>query len=263
MISFSGLGAWQFPRGTVIVKHFELALTEGDPGSRRRLETRLLVHRNDGWRGFTYRWNPAQTEATLLTGRELETITIQEGGGGTRDQLYEYPSRTDCLGCHTGAQGFVLGIRTRQLNRNFDYPAAMDNQLRSWNHVELFSTDIGSADDYERYPAVDDAGALLNDRARAYLDVNCAHCHQPGGPAPTAIDLRVDTALASAGLLNVAPSAGNVGVPGAQIMTPGDRNRSVLWLRMQTLDGDRMPNIGSHRVDQVGSALVGDWIDSL
>jgi hypothetical protein len=111
-VGFSATGAWTFPVGTVIVKHFELALIEGDPNSNRRLETRLLVHRSDGWRGFTYRWNIAGTDADLLAGRDQETITVTLAGGGSRDQLYEYPSRTDCLACHTDAAGFVLGIRT-------------------------------------------------------------------------------------------------------------------------------------------------------
>ena len=188
---------------------------------------------------------------------------MQLAGGGSRDQLYEYPSRTDCLGCHTEAQGRVLGVRTRQLNRDFAYPAATDNQLRSWNNISLFGADIGAADGYDAFPILDDAGAPLDGRARAYLDINCAACHQPGGPAPTAIDLRFDTALGSTGTVNLAPSAGDLGVAGARIITPGDRNASVLWLRMQALDGDRMPPLGSHLVDETGSDVIGDWIDTL
>ncbi len=262
-IGFDATGAWSVPIGTVVVKHFEIALTEGDPNSQRRLETRLLVHRNDGWQGFTYRWNGAETEADLLTGRETETITVALAGGGSEDQLYEYPSRTDCLGCHTEAAGFVLGLRTRQLNREFPYPAATDNQLRSWNNINLFTTDIGSADAYELYPALDDNSVAVAERARAYLDVNCAQCHQPGGPAPTSLDLRFDTAVADMDVLDVMPSAGDLGVSDARIVAAGDRNRSVLWLRMATLDSNRMPTIGSHKVDDTALDVIGDWIDGL
>jgi uncharacterized repeat protein (TIGR03806 family) len=262
-IGFDATEAWSFPLGTVIVKHFEIALTEGDPNSQRRLETRLLVRRDDGWRGFTYRWNGAETDADLLTGPERETITVTLAGGGTEDQLYEYPSRTDCLGCHTGAAGFALGVRTRQLNREFAYPAATDNQLRSWNNVDLFTTDIGAADAYDAFPTLDDTSVPVAERARAYLDVNCAQCHQPGGPAPTVIDLRFDTALADMNVLDVAPSAGNLGVTDVRIVARGDRSRSVLWLRMGTLDGNRMPTLGSHKVDDAAVALIGDWIDGL
>ncbi|MGE0622801.1 MAG: PQQ-dependent sugar dehydrogenase [Pseudomonadales bacterium] len=262
-IGFSSTSAWTFPVGTVIVKHFELALTEGDPGSQRRLETRLLVRRSDGWRGFTYRWNAAETEATLLSQRQQETITVELAAGGTRDQLYEYPSRTDCLGCHTEAAGFVLGARTRQLNRAFDYPAATDNQLRAWNHIDLFSTDIGSASGYSAYPDMADTSVAVETRARTYLDVNCAQCHQPGGPAPTAMDLRYDTATAAMGIVDVAPSAGDLGIADARIVASGDRARSVLWQRLRVLDANRMPSVGSHVVDEAGVELIGDWIDGL
>ncbi len=260
-VNFSGTGPWSFPIGTVIVKHFEIELTEGDPNSRRRLETRLLVYRNDGWQGFTYRWSGA--DADLLASRESETITVSLAAGGTEDQLYEYPSRTDCLGCHTQASGFVLGVRTRQLNRSFAYPAATDNQLRSWNNIGLFSTDIGEADAYEAYPGLMDTAAATDIRARAYLAVNCAQCHQPGGPAPTALDLRYDTALADMNALEVAPNAGSPGVTDARILAAGDRDRSVLWLRLSVLDGDRMPPLGSHKVDDAAVELIGNWIDGL
>ncbi len=262
-IGFDATGAWSFPLGTVIVKHFEIALTEGDSNSQRRLETRLLVNRNDGWWGFTYRWNEAETEADLLTGRETETITVTLAAGGTQDQLYEYPSRTDCLGCHTEAAGFVLGPRTRQLNRDFAYPAATDNQLRSWNNIDLFSTDIGDAGAYAALPALDDTATAVAERARAYLAVNCAQCHQPGGPAPTDLDLRFDTALTDMNALDELPSAGDLGVTDARIIAPGDRSRSVLWLRMGVLDGNRMPPLGSHKVDDAAITVMGDWIDGL
>lgn len=262
-IGFAANGPWSFPRGTIIVKHFEIALSEGDQNSQRRLETRLLVNRDDGWRGFTYRWNGAETEADLLTGRETETITVALAAGGTEDQLYEYPSPTDCLGCHTAAAGFVLGPRSRQLNREFAYPAATDNQLRSWNNIDLFAADIGAAATYDAFPALDDTSVAVAERARAYLAVNCAQCHQPGGPAPTAMDLRFDTALADMNVLDELPSAGDLGVPDARIIARGDRSRSVLWLRMGVLDGNRMPTLGSHKVDEAGVAVIGDWIDGL
>lgn len=262
-LGFDATGAWSFPVGTVVVKHFEIALTEGDANSQRRLETRLLLRRADGWRGYTYRWNGAETEADLLTDRETETITVALAAGGSEDQLYEYPSQTDCLGCHTEAAGFVLGVRTRQLNGEFAYPAVTDNQLRSWNNVNLFTTDIGSAAAYEAFPALEDNSVNVAERARAYLDVNCAQCHQPSGPAPTAMDLRFDTPLADMNIVDVMPSAGSLGAADARVVAAGDRARSVLWLRMETLGSERMPNLGSHKVDDAALSVIGDWIDSL
>ena len=262
-IDFSATNAFELPIGSVIVKHFELALIEGDPGSVRRLETRLLLHSTSGWRGFTYRWNTQGTEAHLLNARVQETITVQVAGGGSRDQLYEYPSPTDCLGCHTAAAGFTLGLEARQLNRDFNYEAVSDNQLRSWNHIGLFDRDIGASSQYARFPSADDTTISIDARARSYLHVNCAQCHRPGGPAPVALDLRIDTPLAGTGTLNVPPQAGGLGIANPRIIAPGNRAASLLWERMRRLDGQRMPPLGSHLVDAEGLDLIGAWIDGL
>jgi uncharacterized repeat protein (TIGR03806 family) len=262
-IQFSATGAWDFPVGTIFVKHFELELTEGNPSSARRLETRVLVRGSNQWFGFTYRWNTQETDADLLAGRESELITVQVPGVGPRQQQYDYPSRTDCLQCHTNAAGSALGVRTQQLNRDFAFPLASDNQLRTYNHVGLFSTDIGAATQYRNYAALDDLSASITARARAYLDVNCAQCHQPGGGTGVAMDLRFDTAANAMGAIGVAPQTGDLGIANARIVDAGSKETSVLWQRMQRLDGNRMPPIASHRTDDAGVAVVGDWIDTL
>lgn len=263
-IGFAATGPWQFPDGTVIVKHFELALVEGDASSRRRLETRVLTNRGGSWQGFTYRWNDSQSDARLLTGRTSDLVTV-ETPSGSRDQRYEYPSPTDCLRCHTQAAGFVLGVETRQLNRDFLYGGTnvTDNQLRALNHVNMFATDIGGSDQYQRFPASEDTGEPLAERARTYLDVNCAQCHRPGGPTPVALDLRFDTPAADMSAIDIPPEAGDLGVADARVIASGDRDRSVLWLRMQRLDDERMPPLSSHVADEDGLAVIGDWIDSL
>ncbi len=254
---------WHLPVGSVAVKHFEINLVEGDPNSVRRLETRVLLHSEQGWQGFTYRWNSAGSDATLLTGRETETLTVALAGGGSEQRRYDYPSRTDCLLCHTAAAGFTLGLTTRQLNGDFDYAGTTDNQLRSWNHIGLFDSDIGAAGQYPSFAAPGDINAGLAARARAYLDVNCSQCHRPDGPAPTALDLRASTALDAMNAVGAAPLAGDLGVAGAAVIAAGDKQRSVLWLRLQRLDGERMPPLSSHLIDTEGATLIGEWIDTL
>ncbi len=264
-IGFTATGPWQFPVGAVIVKHFELALVEGEPSSRRRLETRVLVNTpSDGWRGFSYRWNREETEAELLTGGASELITV-ETPSGPREQRYDYPSQTDCLQCHTEAAGFVLGVKTRQLNRSrfFAGTNVTDNQLRAWNHIGLFDRNIGDTDAYGRFAAVDDGAETITVRARSYLDVNCAQCHRPGGPTPSDLDLRFDTANDLMNAIDTPPQQGDLGVAGASLIAPGNRSRSILWLRMQRVDGTRMPPLSSHLVDEAGAALISDWIDAL
>jgi uncharacterized repeat protein (TIGR03806 family) len=262
-VQFTATGQWIFPTGTVIVKHFEIELTEGDPASRRRLETRLLLNTDAGWQGFTYRWNQEQSDATLLTSRETETLTIAAAAGGTFELVYEYPSRTDCLQCHTDVAGFVLGTRTRQLNRDFTYPGMVDNQLRSINHIGLFTTDIGDSSQYAAFPQQDDTSVTTRERARAYLDVNCAHCHQPGGPSPVNLDLRFDTPDNDMDAIGISPTAGDLGISAAELITPGEKQRSVLWQRLRSLDGNHMPPLGNHRVDENAVQIIGQWIDEL
>jgi hypothetical protein len=111
-------------------------------------------------------------------------------------------------------------------------------------------------------PAIDDAGAPLEDRARAWLDVNCSFCHQPGGPANGDLDLRVQTPLASTGLCG-APTTGDFGIPNARIVAPGDPAASVLSNRIGRRDGYQMPPLASTVVDTVGKGVVDDWITSL
>ena len=254
---------WTFPLGTVSVKHFEIELVEGDPTSTRRLETRVLLHAESGWEGYTYRWNEAQSDATLQNDRVTERLSRTLASGGTREQRYEYPSRADCLVCHTRAAGFLLGPKTAQLNAPFDYADGRANQLATFDHVGLLEPAAGDVSAYTRFPAADDASSPVDARARAYLDVNCSSCHMPGGSAPTTMDLRAGIPLEAMDVVDVTPSAGGLGLANARIVAPGDRASSVLWERMRILGEGRMPLLSTHVVDEDGVALIGEWIDGL
>ena len=128
-VDFAATGEWRFPPGTVFIKHFELPTA----GAQRRLETRLLVvGRNGLGYGVTYKWKPDQSDAELLVDGLTEEIALQTSAG-TAKRKWTYPSRSDCLACHNANAGFVLGVKTRQLNGEFTYPStgAADNQLRT------------------------------------------------------------------------------------------------------------------------------------
>ena len=260
-INFTAAGNWEFPVGSVLVKQFELETQEGVASSRRRLETRVLARRASGWFGLVYRWRTDGSDADLIADGARESITVQSTSGNLTFD-YEYPSRSDCLRCHNSATGGALGLRTAQLNRTFRYSSATDNQLRTLNHISLFNSDIGDATQYAATPAIDSSASIAQ-RARAYLDVNCAVCHQPGGGTPVTIDLRASTAVEATGTLNVAPTAGDLGIANASIIASAAKERSVLWQRMRNLDGTRMPPLASHRVDTAGVDLIGRWIDTL
>lgn len=249
-LGFTADGAWQVPSGTVLIKTFLL--------SGRPVETRLLLRTGDRIRGFSYRWRDDLRDAELLPDARTETVS---------GQSWYYPSRSDCLVCHTDAAGQVLGLQTAQLNRAHDLfgTGHAQNQIEALGRLGYAGgVPAGSADGLARFPDPGDAGAPLAARTRAYLSANCAHCHQPGGLAVGTIDLRPGLGLGATRTCGVAPSQGDLGVPGALIVAPGEPARSTLLLRMQTTDpAVRMPNVATSVPDPAGTALLRDYIAAL
>jgi uncharacterized repeat protein (TIGR03806 family) len=264
-IEFSASGQWIFPAGTVFVKNFDLPVDATDPSAKRRLETRLLVRDSAGGvYGVTYKWRADESDADLLPGSLHEDISVKTATGEARRQTWYYPSRKDCLTCHTTGAGGVLGVKTRQLNHDFSYPSGVtDNELRTWNHIGLFARTI-PANDLASLPtlaASDDTARSLEDRARSYLDANCSHCHQPGGTVAY-FDARYTTPLAQQGLIN-GPVLIDQGIDRPRIISPHDVWRSIAFMRVNT-DGDiRMPPLARETIDQKGVSLLSQWIMSL
>jgi len=264
-IKFSANGQWTFPAGTVFVKNFDLPTDAADPSVKRRLETRLLVRDSAGGvYGVTYKWRADDSDADLLPDSVEEEIPIKTASGELRRQTWYYPSRKDCLTCHTTGAGGVLGVKTRQLNRDLSYPSGVtDNELRSWNHVGLFEPTIPAAElsGLPTMAASDDTSRSLEDRARSYLDANCSHCHHPGGTVAY-FDARYTTPLAQQGLID-GPVLIDQGIDRPRVISPHDIWRSIAFMRVNT-DGDiRMPPLARETIDQKGVALLGQWINSL
>ena len=244
-------GDWSFPSGTVLVKHFR--------GADRLIETRLLKRHTDGnWSGATYEWNVAQTDATLLRGGAVRDL-----GNGHQ---WVFPSESQCLECHTVIAGRALGLESQQLNRNFTYPqtARTANQLLTLSSIGLVAPPITEPQAQPVLPDPFDASLPLSSRARAYLHTNCSQCHRPGGPTPSAMDLRSGTTLAATATCNVVPQSGDLGIgPDARLIAPGSADQSILVNRANRRDAYRMPPLGSATVDTAGVQLLEAWIDSL
>lgn len=264
-ILYSEEETWAFPVGSVFIKHFELALDERIPDARRRLETRFLVHGADGqYYAFTYRWNDQGTDATLLEAALEESFTITEADGSTREQKWLYPSRSDCFVCHTNASGRVLGPKTRQLNSTITYPVSglAGNQIESLNHIGLFSpaVDINGLSNVLTSHNIADESASLEERARAYLDANCASCHRPEGGPRSTFDLRLQTDLDESGVID-GEVIEDLGIDGARVIVPGDPEKSILFQRLQQLGtSTAMPPLAKDRLDTEAVSLIRDWI---
>jgi uncharacterized repeat protein (TIGR03806 family) len=264
-IKFSATGEWTFPVGTVFVKTFELPTDARDPSVRRRLETRLLMVRGGGSvYGVVYKWRPDLSDADLLPASLAEKIPVIDGAGRTHEQTWYYPSRKDCITCHTTLSGGVLGVKTRQMNHDFAYPSGVkDNELRAWNHLGLFepALDEGSISGLPRLASAQDTSHSLEDRARSYLDANCSQCHRPGGTV-AGFDARYDTPLDRQEIVN-GPVLIDQGIDRPRIVSPHDIWRSIAYMRVDTVGDIRMPPIDRETIDAGGVALLHDWIESL
>jgi uncharacterized repeat protein (TIGR03806 family) len=264
-ILFSASGEWRFPAGTVFVKNFDLGLDAANPAAKRRLETRILVRDSQGGvYGAVYKWRPDGSDAELLSTSATETIQVKSATGNVQEQTWYYPSRQDCLTCHTAGAGGVLGVKTRQLNRPFTYPSGVtDNELRTWNHLGLF-TPAFKDEELQKFTALAAAGDTsrsLQDRARSYLDANCAQCHRPGGTVAN-FDARYDTPLEKQALID-GPVLIDQGIDRPRVISPHDIWRSIAYMRVDTTGDIRMPPLARETIDQKGVQLLGEWINSL
>jgi regulation of enolase protein 1 (concanavalin A-like superfamily) len=261
-IAFAPTGYWTFPAGTVFVKTFQLNTDTSNSNVLRRLETRLLVRDvNGAVYGVTYKWRPDNSEADLLSSSLYEDIAVTNAGGVTTQTWY-YPSPSDCLSCHTPVANYVLGLNTRQLNGNFSYAATgvTDNQVRTFNRLGLFNPAFSESGitNFEKLSALGNTGASFQERARSYLDANCAQCHQPGGAGIT-FDGRYDTPLANQNLVN-----GGLDASGFAMIVPRDIWRSKVRLRMNTTDNAlKMPPLARQLIDSDAVAVLEGWINSL
>ncbi|HEX7764369.1 MAG TPA: starch-binding protein, partial [Cellvibrio sp.] len=237
---FDPTALWDLPVGSVVVKHLAVASASN---ANKPFTTSVLFRQETGWQAANYLWNSAGSDADLVT----ESSVVPDGGLASVTRKVETGST--CGGCHKTAEGQLtpLALHSRQLNGNFNYQGVIANQLTVLNSIGLFSSAIGNASSYERFAAPTDSSASLTERAKAYLDTNCAHCHAgtSGG-----MDLRFDTALEAMKLVNQ-----------SNRVIPGIPANSNLY-KYQTGSGMRMP-FGSTETNAQAETLFRNWINAL
>lgn len=263
-VVFSPTNEWQFPAGTVFVKHFELA-DETNPTVKHRLETRFLVRdQNGGVYGVTYKWRADNSDADLLLTGTNQNYFVNTPSG-VRTQLWSFPSRLDCISCHNVNAKGVLGLRTHQLNGDEFYPQTgrTDNQLRALGHIGLFSggyQESQLSSYLKSHPITDNSQPLVT-RVRSYLDANCAHCHRPGGQRAN-FDARYIIPLEQQNLIYGAVNDA-VNDENDRVVRPQDLLHSMIHNRASRVGALQMPPIAKNMVDSNAVALIAAWINSL
>ena len=203
-----------FTNGAALLQTFSL--------KGKRIESRVLLHQNGQWAGYSYRWNERQTDANLVDAK------------GDEKAGWRFPSRTECMTCHSRAADFVLGINDLQLK-------ASTNSL---------------VDPYD--PSQD-----LNARARSYLHVNCSVCHVEAGGGNSKMDLRFTVKAERMDVLGARPQHDTFGIDNAMLVFPGDPDRSILFQRLGRRGRGQMPPLVSTRADERAVALFREWISQM
>ncbi len=231
----------EYPEGTILVKTFYYPSDMRDPdASVRILETRLLVKTAGLWNVATYLWNAEQTDATLLLEGTTTEVSWIDDAGQPRATDYVVPHEGECVTCHQADDASVfIGPTPRNLNRVVERSGDDVNQL-AYFQAEGVLGDIDAAA-IATIPNYEDVAEPLARRARAYLDINCAHCHSPGGWEDASrrdLDFRFSTPLEQTGL--------------------DQRDEMARQLR----DGN-MPYLGTTLLHDEGIELVLDYVESL
>jgi uncharacterized repeat protein (TIGR03806 family) len=266
-MEFTESGGWNLPEGSVLVKTFSLALDEHNPAARRPIETRLLTRQVGKWVGYSYIWNDEQTDAVLVDKAGLDReylVNDVQASGGHRKQTWHYPSRTECMVCHSRAANFVLGLSTLQMNKVHKYGAVADNQLRTLEHLGVFQAKLPKLPAfYKQLVDPYDPRGDLEIRTRSYLHANCSICHVSAGGGNAQIQLDFATARDKMNLINVSPLHDTFGVKDAKLVAAGDPEHSVLYLRLTRRGTGQMPPLATSFVDHQAAQLVSEWIKQL
>jgi len=265
-VAFNANRGWTFPDGTALVQTLALPTGTKAKNGPTRVETRVLLKEQGEWAGYSYRWNPAQTDATLVPkgGEDLVLDEKPSHSGKHVKQNWRIPSRTECMTCHSRAVGFVLGVSGAQLNRDQDYHGVRDNQLRALDHIGFFSNKLPKAPK-ELPKLVDpkDPSQNLEARARAYLEVNCSVCHVEAGGGNAKIQLAFTTPLDKMSLIDARPQHDTFGINNAMLVAPGEPKRSVLLHRLSTRGRGQMPPLVTNQVDTEAVEVIQAWIAQL
>jgi parallel beta-helix repeat protein len=265
-VSYKEDDAFDFPVGSQIVKTFSMPHDMKDAKKGEQLlETRVIERKPTGWYGFAYVWNKEQTDATLSLGGSTIDVSWKHSDGSTRTNNYVVPHANQCKSCHVATEKtfLPLGPKARNLNKEFAYHSGKENQLAHWTHAGIL-TGAPDASHAPRAARFDDpTTGSVEQRARVWLDVNCAHCHNPGGPArTTGLDLRLSqNNAAKIGVYKSPVAAGHGSGDNKYDIVPGKPEESIIVYRLESTEpGVMMPELPRRLVPEEATALIREWI---
>jgi uncharacterized repeat protein (TIGR03806 family) len=290
-------GSFDFPVGTIISKTFYYPLPAGAARDSKAvartydqsrdfsatgrgerglnlanvhlIETRILVRREGGWEALPYVWNSAQTDALLARTGDAKPLELVSDDGGREAFTYVVPNENQCAGCHVvdlkTKQIAPIGTKARHLNREYSYAAVRENQLLHWTKLG-YLTGIADSTSAPKNADWRDVAQPLDARARAYLDINCGHCHNAKGPAnTTALDLTIFAATDRyLGVCKPPVAAGRGTGDHFFDIVPGNPQDSILPYRLRSSEpGVMMPEQGRTTTHAEGVVLIEQWIAAL
>lgn len=270
----------EFPVGSAIIKTFYYDNVQPS-NTTQILETRIMIRKSDGWIFADYVWNDEQTEAYFDLAGSFKPISWKDENDVVKSTNYRIPSEVECNVCHktktlennisTDIQ-IPIGIKPQNLNYNFNYGNEYKNQLTKWVELGYLESNFSLPSAANTVVDYSDETQPLDLRARSYVDINCAHCHQPNGHCdyrPMKLNFSATGLPNGEGLTNMGvcvPTQDMQDFPPAlaSIITPANPNRSMLYYRINTTDESyRMPLHGRTVIHEEGVALMEQWINSL
>ena len=257
-----------FPIGTVIIKNFYYPKDFNAPnGPRSIMETRLLVRRADKWDALSYVWNKEQTEADLNIVGDNIKVDWKNLQGEMMHTEYAVPNKNQCKNCHSfNAELVPIGPKIRNLNHDFAYSEGKKNQLDKWTESGYLSGYIAADNQQNKLTDWENKGAKLDDRAKSYLEVNCAHCHRREGSANTSgLYLLVsDKNPESWGIMKSPVAAGRASGDFLYDILPGHPEQSIMPYRMNSTDPEiMMPELGRRLIHKEAVELINAWIKEM
>ena len=265
--TYRASGVLAFPVGATLVKTFAYPADLRRPNDAQKLiETRLLIHRRQGWVALTYVWNDQQTEATLKRAGGRVAVQVIDKQGRLLDIDYAVPNQNQCKQCH-GLSGVLtpIGPKARNLNGDFAYGGGRENQLAHWRKTGILKG-APAATALPRTAVWDDPREPILPRGRAYLDANCAHCHNPKGAASnTGLFLNLEETGRTAQGIGKHPVAAGQGSGELKLdIDPGHPEASILLYRMQSrTPGVMMPELSRSLTHAEGVALITAYLKAL